>query len=77
MKLLRSIVGLLLAAFYAAEAGQYPTKPVRVLIHFPAGGSTDVVTRVLAQALGEAMGRGDRPGVDARRLTRINTTARR
>jgi tripartite-type tricarboxylate transporter receptor subunit TctC len=36
--------------------GQYPTKPVRVIIHFPAGGSTDFVARVLSQALGESMG---------------------
>src|SRR5207245_256957 len=37
-------------------AQQYPTKPVRVVLHLPAGGSTDVVTRILAQALTEAMG---------------------
>ena len=27
---------------------QYPSKPVRVVIHFPAGGSTDLVVRVLS-----------------------------
>jgi len=37
-------------------AQQYPTKPVRVYLHFPSGGSTDVVTRILSNALGEAMG---------------------
>jgi len=40
----------------AALAQQYPTKPVRVYLHFPSGGSTDVVTRILSNALGEAMG---------------------
>jgi putative tricarboxylic transport membrane protein len=37
-------------------AAQYPSKPVRVVIHFPAGGSTDLVARVLSQALTESMG---------------------
>jgi len=40
----------------SALAQQYPAKPVRVYLHFPSGGSTDVVTRILANALGEAMG---------------------
>jgi tripartite-type tricarboxylate transporter receptor subunit TctC len=49
-------IGLLLAAFGGASFAQYPATPVRVVIHFPAGGSTDVVTRILAQALTESMG---------------------
>lgn len=57
MKLARLLLGCLLSlASAAALAQQYPTKPVRVLLHFPSGGSTDVVTRILANALGEAMG---------------------
>src|SRR5690349_252723 len=56
MKLLRLLVGLLLTSISAAALAQYPTKPVRVVIHFPVGGSTDVVTRILAQALTESMG---------------------
>ena len=56
MKLLRSLVGLLLTSIGAAALAQYPTKPVRVVIHFPVGGSTDVVTRIIAQALTESMG---------------------
>jgi tripartite-type tricarboxylate transporter receptor subunit TctC len=39
-----------------AAAQQYPSKPVRVILHFPAGGSTDLVARTLAQALTETMG---------------------
>ena len=35
---------------------QYPAKPVRMVIHFPAGGATDLVARVLAQALTESFG---------------------
>lgn len=39
-----------------AAAQPYPSKPVRVILHFPAGGSTDLVARTLAQALTETMG---------------------
>jgi tripartite-type tricarboxylate transporter receptor subunit TctC len=57
LKFVQLAVAFLLALASAASlAQQYPTKPVRVVIHFPAGGSTDVVTRILAQALTESMG---------------------
>src|ERR671935_3108312 len=54
--LVRLTVAALCLLFSAAGFAQYPTKPVRVVLHFPSGGSTDVVTRILANALGEAMG---------------------
>ncbi len=47
---------LTVALLSSAVLAQYPSKPVRVVIHFPVGGSTDLVTRVLAQALTESMG---------------------
>src|SRR5260221_335030 len=40
----------------ASALAQYPAKPVRLVIHFPAGGSTDLVARTLAQALSESLG---------------------
>jgi len=52
--LIRFLFLLLFSA--SALAQQYPMKPVKVYLHFPAGGSTDVVTRILSNALGEAMG---------------------
>lgn len=52
-KLLLALATLL---FCGIAAAQYPSKPVRVILHFPAGGSTDLVTRVLAQELSAAMG---------------------
>jgi tripartite-type tricarboxylate transporter receptor subunit TctC len=66
---MRFIIGFLLALFSAVSfAQQYPTRPVRIVLHFPAGGSTDVVTRILAQALTESMGQPfvveNRPGGD-------------
>jgi len=47
---------LAVALFSTLAAAQYPSKPVRIVIHFPAGGSTDLVARVLAQSLTESMG---------------------
>ena len=55
--MIRTLLAFLLAlATSTSFAQQYPNKPVRVVLHFPSGGSTDVVTRILANALGEAMG---------------------
>jgi tripartite-type tricarboxylate transporter receptor subunit TctC len=53
-KLVLGFAVLLLTSVAAAQ--QYPTRPVRLIIHFPAGGSTDLVARTLAQALSESMG---------------------
>jgi tripartite-type tricarboxylate transporter receptor subunit TctC len=49
---------LLLAAFTTvnASAQAYPSKPVRVIVPFSAGGATDIVTRVVAQKLYEIWG---------------------
>lgn len=37
-------------------AAQYPTKSVRVIVPYPAGGPTDVIGRMVAQHLSEALG---------------------
>ena len=54
----------LLAASAAAQS--YPSKPVRFVIPFPAGGFSDITGRVVAQKLSEAMGQpvvsDNRPG---------------
>ena len=42
--------GLLLALTTAVAAQDYPTKPVRLIIPFPPGGSNDVVGRLIATA---------------------------
>ncbi len=54
--LLKTAVALL-ALTTAAAAQQYPTKPIRLIIPFPPGGSNDVVGRLIAQQLTERLGR--------------------
>src|SRR5437867_6851682 len=58
-KTTRSVMlALLLALFTAVAAAQsYPTKPVRLIIPFPPGGSNDVVGRMIAFQLSERLGR--------------------
>src|SRR2546430_16381788 len=49
----RSIATLCtLAATFATHAQQYPVRPVRLLIGYAAGSSTDIVGRVMADRLG-------------------------
>ena len=47
---------LLLGAAGTAFAQSYPTKPIRMMIGFPPGGGTDIIGRIVAQKLGEALG---------------------
>src|SRR3989441_2693647 len=57
-RLRSAILGLLLALFSIAAAAQtYPSKPVRLIIPFPPGGSNDVVGRMIAFQLTERLGR--------------------
>jgi tripartite-type tricarboxylate transporter receptor subunit TctC len=55
--LLVKIAGLLLALTVSAVAQDYPTKPVRLIVPFPPGGSNDVVGRMIAQQLSERLGK--------------------
>jgi tripartite-type tricarboxylate transporter receptor subunit TctC len=49
-------VALLLGSVPAAIAQGYPHRPVRVVVGFPAGGPTDVIARMVAQKLSDALG---------------------
>jgi tripartite-type tricarboxylate transporter receptor subunit TctC len=49
--------GMVLALSTAVAAQDYPTKPVRLVIPFPPGGSNDIVGRLVATQLGEKLGK--------------------
>jgi len=63
------IVLVLSATAYAQPNAQYPARPVKIIVPFPAGGATDILTRVVGQKLSERIGQqmpiDNRPGAGA------------
>ena len=68
----RNLISLSVLASMTALGGlpvfaqSYPTKPIRMIVPFPAGGATDILARALSQKLGEKIGQTvvveNRPG---------------
>ena len=54
--LLTSVLALGLAAQAQAQAQDYPDKPVRIIVPFPAGGLTDALARLIGQKLSAKWG---------------------
>jgi tripartite-type tricarboxylate transporter receptor subunit TctC len=56
-----------------ARAQAYPSRPVRIVVGFPAGGTSDIVARVLGQRLSERLGQQfvveNRPGAGSNLAT--------
>lgn len=80
----RLILGLVAIAALSLPATamareNFPNKPVKIVVGFPAGSSTDVAARVLAQMLGQTMGQQfiveNRPGASSNIAARTVTTA--
>ena len=53
---MRKLVLLFAFACGTALAQGYPAKPIRIVVPFPAGGTTDVVARLVGQRMSESMG---------------------
>src|SRR5258706_1048942 len=56
MSILRVLLAVLLLCTTAAFAQSFPSKPLRIVVPFPAGGTTDIVARLVAQRMQESMG---------------------
>ena len=50
------LIGAALAASASAQAENYPTKNVRVVVPFAAAGPTDVIARIIGQKLADLYG---------------------
>lgn len=51
-----------------AMAADFPTRPIRLIVHFPAGSSTDVIARTLGENVAKQLGQqiviDNKPGAD-------------
>ena len=66
--MLRKILALgLIALAQAAAAQPWPSKPIRLIVTFPPGGTSDIVARLVGERLGARLGQpivvDNRPGV--------------
>ncbi len=55
-RMLAACLAAALALATVALAQTYPSKPVRLVVPYPAGGTTDIVTRAMAPVLQESLG---------------------
>ena len=64
----RRLLVLLAACLPLAAQAQYPNKPIRIVLQFPAGGLADTVIRALANPLSQSLGQSiivdNKPGAD-------------
>jgi tripartite-type tricarboxylate transporter receptor subunit TctC len=68
-----------LASAGAASALDYPTRPVRFIVGYPAGGATDILARLIGQRLSERLGQNfvieNKPGAGNNIATEFVTNA--
>ena len=59
IKILLLLVSVLTSFGVSAQgalASNFPTKPIKIIVPFPAGGTSDVLARLIGQKIGNAMG---------------------
>jgi tripartite-type tricarboxylate transporter receptor subunit TctC len=56
LRLMTAWLALTLAVPLAAPAQEWPSRPIRFIVPYPAGGSTDVGARVIADVLARSLG---------------------
>ena len=79
-RILAAVTGLVLhAAAGMAAAQNYPDRPIRIIVAFPPGASTDVVGRIVGQKMTEAWGQNvvieNRPGAGGNLGTQVAVRA--
>src|SRR5712671_5554097 len=51
-----TVVGSALAGIVPAQAQDYPSRPVTMIVPFPAGGPTDTISRIMAERMRGSLG---------------------
>ena len=68
MVIFRSVLAALLFLPLISIAQSYPNRPMKIIAPFPAGGTSDLISRIVAQRLGESLGQSiiveNRPGAN-------------
>ena len=63
---LMALIGSLLSLSAAGQAADYPSKPIKIVVTFPPGGSADAIIRILSTRLNDKLGQplviDNRPG---------------
>lgn len=73
------LLAVVASASPATWAQDYPTRPVRIIVGFAAGGVTDIMARIVGQKLGESFGQqfviDNRPGAGSAIASEITAKA--
>jgi tripartite-type tricarboxylate transporter receptor subunit TctC len=79
VRLLPFLVAICLTAALPAQAEDYPTRPIQVIVPFAGGSASDVVTRIMLQEMSKSLGQNfvvdNRPGAGGNTGTAAATKA--